>query len=232
MSVSVSPERFSYFDAHFYRTNASHLEIGNFGIKTGTWGYVERYRTLETSELDLHDVNIPEIDWHRDVSFSGDAEAKVNVVGTDAAGGAVEFDFGKMREGTLALVSVAAFTGDLEELIEGNEWIFKFFQENKKARVVSRVWKVVDAELASELRAGGRVEANVNGLNPAGAGIPALEAVVSADVGAGAGGNVVSQKRVVLGAGSTFAYMLTKPVFNRGRNEIKYMADDEIGPFR
>lgn len=199
---------------HYFRGHAESVVIGSYGEKRTPLtqqNYLEVQSDLPAERLKVNTVTIVDIDFSR--SREADIKLGLKAADTGASGSAA---LGDLKSGKLKLVKLEMRLGDLKTVVNGLPAVLgnlKSFRAD--ARVAHQIFVVLAATLAQTFAASGDISFTRTGST----------LKMSAAASASASGSTT----VTLSSGTTFAYLLANPDWDRGRDRIEKFTDDQHG---
>lgn len=213
--VKIKKHYFKFGSQKYFRGNAHRVSICSFGDKddpVGPKAYLEPAGKVKRSYLEGHIVKgTPvDIDWGRqsktDVDVSG-----LRYQGMNGSG---RFSYQKAKSARLKLINFSIDENPMKRILnqEAKNARRSLKREGKDGRIVTEVWVVVDAELASNFDGSGSITAKADGSD------------LAINVGVGRSG----RETIKLGEGTTFAYAMMK-VKKWNDNKVRDMEMDYHG---
>ncbi len=219
MTIKMTDRYFKYGGHKYFHVSADEVNLGTYGKKKvpfGKVGYLDvsgRIRPDHLADEPLN-INTVEIDWDHltstDIGATGGLTYQgvgVNVSHT--------FNLQRARSAQLKLVSISISENPLERVVkhEANYVRRQMDDEGNDARVVSKIWVAMEAQLADDLSVGTMTGANVS--------------YAGASLRLNIGTNIRNRSVVRLAPGSTFAYRLSRiRRWNNSRTEVEDLALD------
>ena len=221
--TKVSSSAFSYSGFRYYRGKAENVKLGSYGEKktpVGQINYLAVQNNITNDNLAKASVQIAgpfSIDWSKFSKTDVEASGSTKYV---KAGGTASFSYETAKTANLKLVKFYLNEGSLKTLLNNYASGARNFLSGtgSDGRVVSEVWVVMEATIASQVVANGSVSGNatVNGIN----------------VDVKAGGSVTTAYSITLPPDTSFAYLLHKvKSWNSGKTLITDLEDDQHGVF-
>jgi hypothetical protein len=214
----ITKRGFKYGNMKYWRAGAQNVKLGSCGTKRTSYGIeVDHHMNAKNLKNKVNTSKSYKINWGKDSKFS--AGASLQYVGVK---GGASYNRKVSKNAKLKLVLMDIPKGDLKNIINKKEKrCLKYLRSQKgKARVVSGVWVVMEAELADSVTNGGSVE--VSGVTPNGM-----------TLSGNFSGSSTQTSSVKIPSGAIFAYMLHKPhKWNKKKMKkttIKDMKDDQVG---
>lgn len=222
MSAKINEHFFEYNKLKYFRGNAHLLELGSYGEKKdpiGARAYVDPQGRVRREHLVPRAVSSTPIAIdlsslkERDLGASG----SLPVFGLDLRL-AASWRLQRLQQARLRIVSVSLSEGRLKGLLNQDADGARRFlaKEGSDGRIVSEVWIVMEAELATAYASTSRLEFGV--------GIDGID--FSAEGGAGNSGS----QKVTLAPGSVLAYKLHKVKrWNKDKSAVEELEADYKG---
>lgn len=191
----------TYANRKFYTTGADSVRIGSYGEKERPLlspNRLKRWKDIDIPPASLDEVLTVDIDFERSNEAALKGAIEENLIGEARAEGTYE----KLRSGDLKLMKLAIAAGDMIDHVNAlPDVLEKLLEYRASDRVCHEVFVVMQAELAEQMAAAGkvRVEGSGGGMD------------VEAEVGGGGGGRM----SLTISSGATFAYAMFKPKWNR-----------------
>lgn len=212
--MEITKNGFKFGGIHFFRTNTDAIALGDFGRKKKpvlSANYLDVVDTLTSADLAKVHIRVGQpvqLDWN--MWRNAGLTTGLNYLNGDG----VDQTIGNEAEvkAKLVLVKFSIPNGPLKTVINGNATVLDSLKGGSNVRIVCGVWVVMEAALSEKFGS----QAKVNAKSDKG-----LTLQVSV---AYAGG---SETEIVLTKGATFAYLLTKPKWNKGR--VVEFEDDQLG---
>jgi len=199
---------------HYFRGHAESVVIGSYGEKRtplSQQNYLEVQSDLPAERLKVNAVTIVDIDFSR--SREADIKLGLKSADTGVSGSAA---LGDLKTGKLKLVKLEMRLGDLKTVVNGLPAVLgnlKSFRAD--ARVAHQIFVVLEATLAQTFAASGDISFTRTGS--------------SLKMSAAASASASGSSTVTLSSGTTFAYLLANPDWDRGRDRIEKFTDDQHG---
>lgn len=200
----------------YFRAAAESITIGAYGEKrtplTGQ-NYLEAQDDLPASSLVVRQATIADIDFTR--SKAADVKAGLRVVNSSVD---VNAAFNGLKEGSLKLVKLEMRLADVRDAVNGSSAALRDLRDyGRDARVAHQIFVVMEATLAQTFAAATNIDfARERDNNK---GLLKITATASASVG--------GSTFVTLSAGTTFAYLLAKPDWERRKERVEKFVDDQ-----
>lgn len=219
MSIKITDRYFKYGGHKYFRVSAHETGMGSYGQKRvplGKVGYLEVAGRIAPRHLadERITTTVVGIDWEQvtqaDIGLSG----QLNYLGV-GINSSHNFTLDAARSAHLKLVSFSIDENPLTRVLnrEANFVRRQMEEEGNDARVVSKIWVVMEAELAEDIGTG---TLNSSEVDYAGASL-------KLDIQ----GSSRRRSTVTLEPGTTFAYRLSKVTkWNRGHTVIEDMKLD------
>lgn len=221
-TVKLSKSAFSYSGVRYYRGKAENVKLCSYGEKKTPItqaNYLAVQNTVTGANLSKVAVQIDgpfPIEWSK---FSDiDVNGSVNYL--KVGGGTGSFNRSVAMKANLKLVKFHLAEGPLTNLLNKHASGARnhLAKEGADGRIVSEIWVVMEAKLASDVANGG----SVTGAGTGGGFKVQL---------AGSGSSKV-KTTITVPPGTTFAYLLHKvKKWNKGKTKVENMEDDQHGPF-
>jgi len=213
-SAVVHNSHLVFNGVRYFRGHAESVVIGSYGEKRTPLtqqNYLEVQSDLPADRLKVNTVTIADIDFSR----SRDADLKIGLKAADTgASGSVALS--DLKTGKLKLVKLEMRLLDLKTVVNGLSAVLGNLRSyGNDARVAHQIFVVLEATLAQTFAASGDISFTRTG--------SALK--MSADASASASGSTT----ITLSSGTTFAYLLANPDWDRGKNRIEKFTDDQHG---
>lgn len=202
MTIKISDSKFVYSGKSYFRAGCEDVNLGAYGEKKTPLGKAPYLYVEDTvPAANLGKVSVTQggpyiIEWE---NYS-DKDVNVGIKYLTAAGGQLGFSRKAAASANLVLIKLSVASNALETLL--NKHAGKARQnmkdEGDDARIVSDVWIVMEAELASRVTTGGSLSVSA----------PLGTTGFTLDVG-GSSSSTTSSK-VQIPANSCFAYLLAK----------------------
>jgi len=202
MSIKITDSKFVYSAKSYFRGGCEDVNLVSFGEKKTPLGkapYLYVAGTVTPQNLGKVNVTVSgpyPIEWEK---FS-DSDVNVGIKYLTVAGGQVGFSRNAAKSANLVLMKLSLSSNALENLLNKHAHAARnsLKEEGDDARIVSDVWIVMEAQLASKVTTGGNVSVSA----PLGASGFTLE------VG-GSTSSTISTK-VQIPEQTCFAYLLNK----------------------
>lgn len=220
--VKVSKTAFRYNGVNYFRAKSENIRLVSYGDKktpVGQANYLAVQNNITGENLAKVGTSVSgpfTIDWSKvsKVDAEGGGSLKYFMKG----GGKASFSHSKAESAHLKLVKFSINEGPLKTLLNNHATGARNFLkgEGNSGRVVSEVWVVMEAELASEVTTSGSVSGNAS--------------AQGIEVKFKAGGSRTATSKIVIAPDTTFAYLLHK-VKRWDGNQVKDLEDDQHGSF-
>ena len=198
---------------HYFRGGAESVFIGSYGEKRTPLtqqNYLEVQLDIPADKLKVNTVTIVDIDFSR--SREADIKLNLKTADTSVSGTAA---FNDLKTGKLKLVKLEMRPGDLTTAVNGLPAVLNNLRGyGLDARVAHQIFVVLEATLAQTFAASASVSLSRSGTSQ-------LKITAS--------GGTSGTSSVTLSAGTTFAYLLAKPDWDRGKKRIEKFTDDQHG---
>jgi hypothetical protein len=218
--VKITSAAFKYDGINYFRGKAENVNLASYGEKktpVGQTNYLAVQDDIKRVDLGKVTVKISgpySIDWSK--YSSTDVNAGIKYIG--AAGVTGSFSRDAAKSANLKLVKFSIDEGQLKKLLNNYAVSARKFlkDEGADSRVVSEVWIVMEATLASQVTTGGSVtgEGTANG----------IKVTISAS------GSSTSTSSITIPTDTTFAYLLHK-VKKWDKDKVDDLEDDQHGSF-
>ncbi len=196
----------------YFRASAESLTIGTYGEKrtplTGQ-NYLEAQADIPAPKLVVRTATIVDIDFTK----SRSADIKL---GLKVAGNQVDADtaFSNLKAGKLKLVKLEMRLGDVKDAVNASPQVLGDLRSyGHDARVCQQIFVIMEATLAQTFSNA----TNIGFSRDSGT----LRLTANAGT-SGSGGTAVS-----LSAGTTYAYLLCKADWERGKDRVEKFVDDQ-----
>lgn len=209
MTAEIRTSHLLVNGVRYFRGNATAVSLGDYGRKkTPIFGmnYLEVYGNAGLVGVDLS-VQV-ELEFEQGKLQEAMGGVSLAFAGNQTAG--VSATTAKSEEWNLSLVQLAMSLRAAESNVLDEEDEDDFERLGKKARIVSQVWVVVEAEQAKKIKGAASVKATAA---PGGV-------IVTGEGGV----EGTTRTLLTLSEGSTFAYLLAK------RKPNSYFTTDQHGP--
>jgi hypothetical protein len=221
--TSITKDYFEHDGRKYFRGNAENVEICSYGEKKDPIGpdaYLDVQNKVKSEYLTnrVKPLGSVGIDWSKASKADIGASGSLNFFGLLRGSRAIKGSLEDAEKGKFKLVGFSIDEGPLTTMLNTDASGARKYlaDEGKDGRIVSEVWVVMDAEMASRFgaSAGYKVSANVAG--------------VGLDITANAG--TKDETTVTLSKGSNFAYLLHKVKdWNKDKTKIENMEADYKG---
>lgn len=224
MAVTITDSKFVYSGKSYFRGGCEDINLVSYGEKKTPLGktpYLYVAGTVPGPNLSKVDVAVSgpfAIEWEK---FS-DSDVNVGIKYLTAAGGQVGFSRNAAKSANLVLMKLSLGSSALTNLLnkQADKARNSLKEEGDDARIVSDVWIVMEAQLASKVTTGGSVSVSA----PLGASGFTLEV--------GGSTSSTTSTKVQIPERTCFAYLLNK-VKNwdkvNGEWMVKELEDDTKG---
>jgi len=213
----ITKKGFKYGNMKYWTAGAQNVRLGTYGNKRTSYGMeVHKHMGASYFKKNIDTSKVYSISSSSDKNFV--ANAGVQYVGWD---GKASYSRTATKKADLKLVLLNVPKGYMIDAInKDGKGSLAFFKDNNNARIVTGVWIVMEAKLASAVTSNGG--GSVEGTTPNG---------VKVKLGVSAGGKTTST--VELPSKAVFAYMMHKASkWNKKKlkkTTIKDMKDDMPG---
>jgi hypothetical protein len=220
--VNITRSAFVFGGKRYFRVGSEDLELVSFGQKKTPLtqaNYLAKEGTVSTGNLSRVKVDISgpfTIEW----SKYGSSDVNAGISYLKLVGGKGAFNHNVAKNAHLKLVKFGLGETPLKNLLNkhANAARSALDEEGNDGRIVSAVWVVMEAELASQVSSAGSVNVSV----------PIANSGFVVDLGGG--GSSTSNSKVTIPPGTTFAYLLHKVKQwekSNGKRLVKNMEDDQ-----
>jgi hypothetical protein len=224
MTVKISDSKFVYSGKGYFRGGCEDINLCSFGEKktpVGKANYLYVAGTVSPANLSKVKVKVSgpyTIEWEK----YSDSDVNVGIKYLTAVGGQVGFNRRAAKSANLVLMKLSLTSIALKKLLNQHAHFARnrMKEEGNDARIVSDVWIVMEAQLASKVTTGGSVSVSA----PLGASGFTLEV--------GASGSATNGSKVQIPENTCFAYLLAKvKKWDKvgGEWEVVEMEDDTKG---
>jgi hypothetical protein len=161
MAVNITDSKFVYSGKSYFRGSCEDINLVSFGEKKTPIGkapYLYVAGTVSPQNLGKVKVAVSgpySIEWEK---FS-DSDVNVGIKYLTVAGGQVGFNRNAAKSANLVLMKLSLVSNALETLLNRHATVARnnLKDEGADARIVSDVWIVMEAQLASKVTTGGSV---------------------------------------------------------------------------
>lgn len=220
--VNITKSAFVYGGKRYFRAGSEDLELASFGQKKTPLtqaNYLAKEGTVSTRNLSKVKVDVSgpfTIDWLK----YGSSNVNAGISYLKLVGGKGAFNHNVAKNAHLKLVKFALGEKPLKNLLNkhANAARNALDEEGNDGRIVSAVWVVMEAELASQVSSAGSVNVSV----------PIANSGFVVDLGGG--GSSTSNSKVTVAPDTTFGYLLHKVKKwekSNGKRLVKDMEDDQ-----
>ena len=218
--IKITKSKFVYNGFSYFRAKAENIDLGSYGQKKTPIGQ-PNYLAVEdeVARANLGRITV-KFSPPYDIQWSKYSSSAVNlgIKYINSAGGSASFSRNKAQSANLKLVKMFISEGPLKTLLNKHAGKARkaMASEGNDARIVSEVWIVVEAQMASAISTCGKVagEGTVNG----------IKVTLS---GSSCG---TTKSSVTIPANTTFAYLMHKvKKWSKGKKQILNMEDDRAG---
>ncbi len=218
----ITKHKFKYNTIGYFRGNAHEIVMATFGKKhdpIGAKAYVEPEGQINRRYLNGHVKmgTIADINWSRENRADVEVNGNFNIYGVNGQVNAS----GDLRDADSVDAKLAYFyiyPNQVENILNNEARVARTFlaDEGKDGRVVTGIWVVLEATLASEFEAKGSTSLSASALGQ--------------NLSITVGGGTKSAQSITVSPGSTFAYSLHKvKKWNRGKTRVEDLEDDKKG---
>lgn len=202
MAVKISDSKFVYSSKSYFRGGCEDVNLVSFGEKKTPLGKASYLYVAGTvSPANLAKVNVTTsgpyaIEWD---NYS-DKQVNVGIKYLTVAGGQGAFSRRAAKSANLVLMKLSVPSNALERLLNKHANVARrnLKEEGKDARIVSDVWIVMEAELASRVTTGGSVS------------VSAPLGTSGFTLNVGASSSSTTSSKVQIPKNTCFAYLLAK----------------------
>lgn len=199
--ATVTDTHLTFNGVKYFRGNATAVALGSYGRKK-TPPFKTTFLEVDAS-LDLSTLAVAPavvVDLDATSSKKADVELDLKVVGVPVEGG-ISSTFNALASRELKLVQFCLPINEVKKAInESDEALEELKAARARARAVHQIWVVMEASEASKFT--GDVS------------ISALATAKGFKVTAKSSGSISSSTSISLTSGSTYAYLLLKPVWH------------------
>jgi hypothetical protein len=226
--VGLTTSYFKFSSIRYFRGKAENVSLGSYGPKkepiTST-NYLSVDGRITASLLDskakIQVAKPVEVHWNQYTKATVEADKKVMAFGIRAEK-AHEVGFVDLDTANLRLVKLYSDNGNMKATLNASKGAINSLRINgSDGRVVSELWVVMEADLASFFAAAGSIEVKASG-SPGGVKVKANESK-----------SVATSKSytIELSPGSTFAYLLVKVKKwnDKSQTRVEQTEDDMSG---
>lgn len=158
MTIKITDHMFKYGGMKYFRGNAHLVELGCHGEKKdpiGPKAYLDvagKIRASHLADRPIKQGRPLSIDWDEVKRADLESGISLKFFGMGAKG-AASFDYAKAKSANLQLINYSIAENPLKRCLnnDANTVRRSMFDEGNDARVVSEIWIVVEAELATAL---------------------------------------------------------------------------------
>lgn len=220
--VKLTNAAFKYGGVNYFRGKAENVNLCSDGEKKTPVGQVNYLAVQgQVPRGKLGDVTVKisgpyTIEWSKYSNTDVNASIKYLKVG----GGTGTFSREAAKSANLKLVKFSLDEGQLKRLLNKYADSVRNYlaDEGRDGRIVSEVWVVMEANLASQVTTGGSVKGEGSG--------------GGFKVEVAASGSSTTKTSITVPPNTTFAYLLHKVKdWSKGKETIEDMEDDQHGPF-
>lgn len=220
MGTKITDNYFEYGVNKYFRGNAHLVELCTYGEKKdpiGAKAYIDPENKVVRSHL-IGRVNKGQpvaISWTETSKGAVEVNGPIKVFGLNLNAG-VTYSYEKMSSAKVKLYNLSIAEGPLKDMLNTQADGARNFlaNEGSDGRIVSEIWVVMEAELATHFDTSAGISVSVSGV----------------DLSVSASGGKYGTQTITLGAGTTFAYKLHKVSdWNSGKTRIEDMEADYKG---
>jgi len=205
----VHDNHLSFAGVDYFRGNAPSVSIGDYGEKkTPLFGqnYLAVQDNIPSSKLIVKAVTEVEIDTTKSLA----ADIKLNLKVAGPFSGGAEAAYEGLKSKTLKLMKFDMYLGDVKEAVNKSPGVLdNLASYGSDARVAHQIFVVMTAKEASAFKAGGTVTFSMQSGK--------LKAK----------GGIGGSTEIELSADTTYAYLLCKPDWNKGKTSADKFTDDQ-----
>lgn len=220
MGTKVTENYFKFGVNKYFRGNAHLIEMGTYGEKKdpiGAKAYLDPQNKVKREHLVGRVVKGQPVavTWSETKRSALEVNGPIKVFGV-GVNVAATYSHSKVSTANLKLYNLSIIEGPLQNMLNTDaDGARKYLaKEGGDGRIVSEIWVVMEAELATHFDTSGAVSAKVSGVD--------LEVTAS--------GGTAGSQTIKLAAGTTFAYKLHKvKKWNKGKTKIEGMEADYKG---
>lgn len=220
MATKITDHYFEYGSQKYFRGNAHLLEICSYGQKKdpiGSESYIDPQNKVKREHLvgRVTKGMTVGIDWNQTTQAQVEVNGTVKVFGI-GINLATSYAYSKVKSANVKLYNLFINEGPLKTMLNTDADGARNFMadEGDDARIVSEVWVVMEATLATHFDTSTSISAAVSGVN----------------LNLTAKGGTSGTQTITLSAGSVFAYKSHKVKdWNSGKTSIEDMEADYYG---
>lgn len=215
-NVVVKDSHLTYGGVSYFRGGAEEVELGSIGEKRSPltkMNYLEVKDRLPAKNIGTAKSTKVKIDFSQSSksAFSTVVSAIIKGVPVKLSGDAI---FTKLQSGELDLIKLSVMTGSMKTAAnKSTDKLKSLAGWGTNARIVHQVFVVVEASIATQFD--GDITVDLS------AGVKGLEAT------AGISSSTKRTTTVSIAAGTTFAYLLAKIDWGKGKDQIDDLNDDQ-----
>lgn len=212
--VEVHDTFLKYGTKNYFIAGADTVQLGAYGEKkspVGKANYLEVQDQLPGGKLDgkIKSVSIVTIDFANE--FKAATESAISGLKVVEVGSSVSYE--KLKSGHLKLVHLVILAGDVKNAVNGSPAALRNLESyGSDARIAHEIFVVLEATTADKLVAG--TDFNVTGT------------VEGIKISASGEASTSRPTTVTLSPGTTFAYLLVKLDWNKGKTKLDKCTDD------
>lgn len=158
MTINITDHMFKFGGMKYFRGNAHLVELGTIGEKKdpiGARAYIDpagKIRASHLADRPIKQGRPLSIDWDQVKKADLEAAVSLKFFGM-GINGPTSFDYAKAKRANLKLINYSIAENPLKRCLnnDANTARRSMFAEGNDARVVSEIWIVVEAELATAL---------------------------------------------------------------------------------
>lgn len=202
MVAKITKSKFVFSGKSYFRGGCEDINLVTFGEKKtpiGKPNYLLVAGTISAQNLSHANVKVSgpyPIEWEK----FADSDVNVNIDYVGVASGDLDFNRKKAESANLVLMKLSLGTIALKNLLNNHAAVARNYlkEEGNDARIVSDVWLVMEAKLASRIETGGSISVSA----PLGTSGFTLEV--------GGGTSSTTSTKVQIPENTCFAYLLNK----------------------
>ncbi|WP_224369572.1 hypothetical protein [Hyalangium versicolor] len=214
-TVVVHNNHLTFNGIQYFRGGSESVYIGAYGEKkTPLFGqnYLQVQSDLPAAKLVVNSVTTADIDFSK--SSAGDVKLGLTVAGGYSGTGDVAFN--DLKTGKLKLVKFEMRLGDLATAVNAlPDVLANLKRYGNDARVAHQIFVAMEATMAHTFTTSGHLTFNKTG--------------GKLQVSASGGGTTSGTTSVTLSPGTTYAYLLAKVDWNKGKSKVDQFNDDQFG---
>lgn len=209
MSIAtIHDNHLNFAGVNYFRGNAPSVTIGDYGKKkvpVFSQNYLEPQDNIPVPKLKIREVTEVGIDFNK----SSEADIKLNLKVAGMFNGSADAAYTGLKSGTLKLIKLDMALGDVADAVNSSPAVLNDLASyGGDARVAHQSFLIVSSKEADSFQAGGTVSISKLG--------------ASLVVTAGTSGDT----QVELSSGTTYAYLLCKPDWNKGKSRVEIFTGD------